>query len=151
MATLVHGLLGSTQKVYVEYSNEVWNGSFSQYNYAVAQGKALWPTRAGDSGGLVPGGACLGGGGGGFGSDGIGGMVIAGQFPVRADRAGTLLPGSPVRRVLGYGPEGGHGPGQRVVGGVLADPVFAGVHQRGDLSEVGAAFGVGDLGDLCGP
>jgi hypothetical protein len=44
MATLVHGLLGSTQKVYVEYSNEVWNASFGQYNYAVSQGKALWPT-----------------------------------------------------------------------------------------------------------
>ena len=44
MATLVHGLLGSTQKVYVEYSNEVWNASFSQYDYALSQGKALWPT-----------------------------------------------------------------------------------------------------------
>ena len=44
MAMLVHGLLGNTQKVYVEYSNEVWNASFSQYNYAVSQGRALWPT-----------------------------------------------------------------------------------------------------------
>ena len=51
MATLVRGLLGSTQKVYVEFSNEVWNASFSQYQYAISQGKALWPTRPGGSGG----------------------------------------------------------------------------------------------------
>jgi hypothetical protein len=38
-----------------------------------------------------------------------------------------------------------------VFGGVLADPVLAGVHQRGDLGEVGAAFGVRDGGDLRGP
>jgi hypothetical protein len=34
---------------------------------------------------------------------------------------------------------------------VLADAVLAGVHQRGNLGQVGAAFGVGDLGDLRGP
>lgn len=51
MATLVHGLLGSTQKVYVELSNEVWNASFKQYHYAISQGAALWPTRPGGSGG----------------------------------------------------------------------------------------------------
>ena len=44
MATLVHSQLGSTQKIYVELSNEVWNSSFSQFGYAVSQGKALWPT-----------------------------------------------------------------------------------------------------------
>jgi hypothetical protein len=43
MAALVQGQLGSTQRVYVELSNEVWNFSFSQAKYAVAQGKALWP------------------------------------------------------------------------------------------------------------
>jgi hypothetical protein len=37
-----------------------------------------------------------------------------------------------------------------VLGGVLADAVLAGVHQRGDLSDVSAALGVGDLGDLYG-
>jgi len=43
-ATLVHTQLGSTQKVYVELSNEVWNSGFPvQYNYSIAQGKALWP------------------------------------------------------------------------------------------------------------
>ena len=36
-------------------------------------------------------------------------------------------------------------------GGVLAEAVLAGVHQRGDLGDVGAAFGVGDAGDLRGP
>ena len=47
--------------------------------------------------------------------------------------------------------EGGDGPGQGVLGGVLADPVLARVHQRGDLRGVGAAFGVGDGGELRGP
>jgi len=51
MASLVHRLLGSTQKVYIEYSNEVWNASFSQFHYALAQGRLLWPTRPGGSGG----------------------------------------------------------------------------------------------------
>jgi hypothetical protein len=46
MATLVHSQLGSTQKIYVELSNEVWNPSFSQSKYAVDKGKALWPTRS---------------------------------------------------------------------------------------------------------
>jgi hypothetical protein len=43
MATLVHNKLGASQKIYVELSNEVWNRSFSQYNYAVSQGQSLWP------------------------------------------------------------------------------------------------------------
>ena len=38
-----------------------------------------------------------------------------------------------------------------MAGGVLADPVLAGVHQRGDLGDVGAAFGVGEGGDLLRP
>ena len=45
MATLVHGQLGGTQKIYVELSNEVWNFSFSQAKYAASQGQALWPTQ----------------------------------------------------------------------------------------------------------
>jgi hypothetical protein len=51
MAMLVHSQLGSTQKIYVELSNEVWNSSFSQFGYAVSQGHALWPTRSSGSGG----------------------------------------------------------------------------------------------------
>ena len=51
MATLVHNSLGASQKVYVEFSNEVWNGVFSQYHYAVAQGQALWPSQPGGGGG----------------------------------------------------------------------------------------------------
>jgi hypothetical protein len=51
MAKLVHTQLGATQKVYVEFSNEVWNGSFGQYQYAVAQGQALWPSQPGGGGG----------------------------------------------------------------------------------------------------
>lgn len=51
MAALVHAGLGHTQKVYVEYSNEVWNNAFPQYRYAVNRGKQLWPDRpSGDNG-----------------------------------------------------------------------------------------------------
>lgn len=42
MATLVHAGLNASQKVYVEFSNEVWNG-YPQGDYATAQGQALWP------------------------------------------------------------------------------------------------------------
>jgi len=38
-----------------------------------------------------------------------------------------------------------------VLGGVLADPVLARVHQRGDLRGERAALGVGDGGDLGRP
>jgi len=38
-----------------------------------------------------------------------------------------------------------------VVGGVRAKAFLAGVHQLGDLGDVGAAFGVGDGGDARGP
>jgi hypothetical protein len=51
MATLVHNQLGTSQNVYVELSNEVWNSSFSQYNYAVAQGHALWQGQPPGAGG----------------------------------------------------------------------------------------------------
>lgn len=46
MATLVHQQLGSTQKVYIEFSNEVWNGTYQQSHYATAQGQALWPANS---------------------------------------------------------------------------------------------------------
>src|ERR1700678_678851 len=49
MATLAHAILGTSQKIYIEFSNEVWNGTYPQYNYAVAQGQAMWPS-AGVSG-----------------------------------------------------------------------------------------------------
>ena len=52
---------------------------------------------------------------------------------------------------LGDRAEGVDGPGRGVLGGVLADPVLAGVHQSGDLGGVGAASGVGDRGQLRGP
>lgn len=45
MAELVHRRLGPMQKVYLEYSNEVWNSSFPQYRYASTRGQALWPDR----------------------------------------------------------------------------------------------------------
>ena len=101
--------------------------------------------------GLVPGGPDVGGGRGGFGADRVGGVVVAGQFPPGADRRGPFLPVEPVQRVAGDRAERGGGPGRGVAGGVLADAVLAGVHQRGDLGDVGAAFGVGEGGDLLRP
>jgi hypothetical protein len=50
MATLVHGQLGNTQRIYVELSNEVWNSSFSQFKDAVDRGRTLWPTRSSSHG-----------------------------------------------------------------------------------------------------
>ena len=44
MATLVNGLLGTSQQAYVELSNEVWNSSFSQNAYSIVQGQALFPS-----------------------------------------------------------------------------------------------------------
>jgi hypothetical protein len=44
MANLAHANLGTNQKVYIEFSNEVWNGSYAQFNYAIAQGRAMWPS-----------------------------------------------------------------------------------------------------------
>lgn len=43
MAALAHTMLGTSQKVYIEFSNEVWNWDFGQNSYATAQGKAMWP------------------------------------------------------------------------------------------------------------
>jgi hypothetical protein len=48
MATLTHERLGTHQQVYVEYSNEVWNGDFPQFAYATARGKAMWPKGGSD-------------------------------------------------------------------------------------------------------
>jgi hypothetical protein len=45
MATLVHQQLDQSQKIYVELSNEVWNSAFSQYKYAVDQGRTMWPNQ----------------------------------------------------------------------------------------------------------
>jgi hypothetical protein len=42
-ATLVHNTLNSNQKAYIELSNEVWNFSFTQIQYAEEEGEALWP------------------------------------------------------------------------------------------------------------
>ncbi len=43
MATLIHDQLGASQRAYVELSNEVWNGSFPQNAYSIAQGQAAFP------------------------------------------------------------------------------------------------------------
>jgi len=77
--------------------------------------------------------------------------MMAGKLAPGADGAGPALPIQPVHRVRGDRAEGGDGPGRRVVGGVLADPIFARVHQRGDLGGVAAAVGVGDGGEPRGP
>jgi len=41
LARLIRELLDPRLRVYVEWSNEVWNGSFPQHGYARAQGKQL--------------------------------------------------------------------------------------------------------------
>lgn len=41
LAQLVHDRLSPDLRVYVEWSNEVWNASFPQSGYAAAQGKSL--------------------------------------------------------------------------------------------------------------
>jgi hypothetical protein len=43
LARLIHTNLGATQKVYVELSNETWNGSFEQSRWMTAQGKIAFP------------------------------------------------------------------------------------------------------------
>jgi hypothetical protein len=43
MAMLAHSTLGSSQKMYIELSNEVWNPTYGQYRYAVEKGRAAWP------------------------------------------------------------------------------------------------------------
>ena len=43
MAMLAHSTLGSSQKIYIELSNEVWNPIYGQYRYAVERGRAAWP------------------------------------------------------------------------------------------------------------
>jgi hypothetical protein len=42
-ATVVHDTLAPNLRASVEYSNEVWNFSFPQGQYANTQGRALWP------------------------------------------------------------------------------------------------------------
>ncbi len=44
MAILAHSALGSSQKAYVEYSNEVWNSGYAQFAHANAQGRRMWPS-----------------------------------------------------------------------------------------------------------
>jgi len=41
LATTVHAQLSPGLEVYVEYSNEIWNGIFSQGSYCEQQGLAL--------------------------------------------------------------------------------------------------------------
>jgi hypothetical protein len=43
-ATYVHIFLGKKQKAYVEYSNETWNGGFTQAAYMISQGHLQWPS-----------------------------------------------------------------------------------------------------------
>ena len=101
--------------------------------------------------GLVPGGPGIGGGRDRFGADRVGRVVVAGQFAPGADDGGSFLPFEPVQRVSRDRSERGGGPGRGVAGGVLADPLLARVHQRGDLGDVGLAGGVGKGGNLLRP
>lgn len=40
LATLIKNTLNANLKVYIEYSNETWNGGFTQFNYTIQQGQA---------------------------------------------------------------------------------------------------------------
>jgi hypothetical protein len=48
MFTLIRDTLNVSLIAYLEYSNEVWNSIFSQYAYALAQGRAAWPGASGE-------------------------------------------------------------------------------------------------------
>jgi hypothetical protein len=54
MAALVHKRLGGTHRAYIEFSNEVWNGAFSQSGYATSQGQATFPAGTRLAAGLQP-------------------------------------------------------------------------------------------------
>ncbi len=41
LATLIKSKLAPTRKMYIEYSNETWNGAFGQNAYMISQGQAL--------------------------------------------------------------------------------------------------------------
>jgi FG-GAP-like repeat len=43
-ASLVYQRLAGDRKVYVEFSNEMWNWSFTQIQYAIGQGRTTWPS-----------------------------------------------------------------------------------------------------------
>jgi len=47
-ATLIRSDLGSGQHLYLEYSNEFWNGAFSQGPWMTAAGYGLWPSHPND-------------------------------------------------------------------------------------------------------
>jgi hypothetical protein len=90
------------------------------------------------------------GGRGGFGAYQVAGMVLAEEFPPgRSSRHAAAV--QPVRWMGGHRSEGPGGPGGGVFGGVLADPGFADVHQRGGLRDIRTTLGISDLGDLRGP
>ena len=47
-AAAAHRSLVHKQRVYVEYSNETWNGIFKQTSYMTARGRAMWPSAPSD-------------------------------------------------------------------------------------------------------
>src|SRR5262249_55005358 len=101
--------------------------------------------------GFVPGGALVGGVVGGFGADRVGGVVVTVDFPAGADRGGLGLPLVPRGGVVGDGPEGLECPDGGVLGGVLAEALFAVVHHLGNLGQVGLPVWVGQVRYSVGP
>jgi hypothetical protein len=103
-------------------------GGFDGVAVAQVQQWAVW--RAADIGavdgaeggeGLVPGGSLVGVARYRFGSDRLGGMAVAGQFPARANRAGPPLPLKLVQRLIGA-PTGPSAPTE-IAQGVRAAPL----------------------------
>ena len=103
------------------------------------------------SAGSVPGGTQVRVVRGWFGADRVVRMVVPGQLAVGADGGGFLLPGQARGGFVRDRAEGGDRPGKAAGGGVLADAASAVVHGGGKLGEEPVAFGVGGVGDLCGP
>ena len=92
---------------------------------------------------LVPCGSLVWGLVAGFGADRVAGMVVSVHLAVRRDGGGLASPVLAGGRVGGYLAECGDGPGGGGLGGVLAEPPGAVVHQGGDTGEVGMPGGVG--------
>ncbi len=101
--------------------------------------------------GGVPGGAQVRVVRGWLGADRVIRVVVPGQFAVGADGGGLLLPGQACGGVVRDRAEGGDRPREAAGGGVLADAAPTVVHDRGELGEEAAAFGVTGCWDLGGP
>ena len=87
----------------------------------------------------------------GFGADRVAGMVVSVHLAVGRDGGGLVDPVGAGGWVGGDRAERGDGPGGRGLGGVLAEPAGAVVHQGRDADQVSLPGGVGQAGNAAGP